>query len=914
VPLTFHEALNDATPLPPPRQCRVPASSATVPVDGGDDIERLRSGDSFLGFELVEELGRGTFARVFLARQQSLAGRQVVLKISRRPTREAERLARLQHTHVVPVYSVHNQPPLQVICMPYLGRRTIADVLRQYRRQSPHASVFRTSSLSWLRRWRTTTWGGSHATTLATPTPTTPASSQKPTPAAALPALLGQPKAVLHLLRQLSSGLQHAHEHGILHLDLKPANVLLADNGEPMLFDFNLSFDSQEQQRELIGGTLAYMAIEQLEDMRCRGRGHVDARTDLYALGVMAWELLTGEVPFPTPPYGLADFDQLIAVRRAPLPPLRQYNPAVTPAVEAIIRKLLAPDPADRYQSAAELKTDIERHLADLPLQYATEPSLRERLQKWRRRHPRLLRRLTISLSLLLAISTAALLHQYLQTQAVSTARDKYRSLIPLIQSAHIELLVHGDYSWQQQGQQHAFHVLQQYGLLYDPQWRERAEFRYLPPDEQQELIRDCADLLVLVVQSRWEDDRQRPEAIRAQAAAELLQLARYALNLYPPGQSPPLLYQQIRELTAALEGPTVAPAESPTAVGHNWRDHYLQAAADILADRFPSALQRLEALTAQRPQDGLLHFWIGFCQQQLGRNDNALDRYALAAVLLPHEPRPPFLRGVIYSQNLAHTFAEREYTQALLLAPQEPIYYRYRASSRWRLYKYEEAEEDLQKALQLAPGDIQAHLYRAWVHSARGDPRAAHAHLQAAFTHKPLSANDYVVRGLQLLKSRPKTALVEFRAAEALNPRSAVALYNQVHIHLAMKQLDLAHEAAQRLIDHCPQSALGWTTYALVLAKMQRRSEAHTAVQQALSLSQDINIILHCAGVLAETSRTTPQDAQQAIQLLQQAFQLGLRRTEWLDNDMYASLRSHPGFQQLVSSAQQLFNTSRAK
>ena len=67
----------------------------------------LRVGDTFLGFQLVEELGQGAFARVFLARQESLAGRPVALKVTLRPTREAERLARLQHTNVVPVYSVH---------------------------------------------------------------------------------------------------------------------------------------------------------------------------------------------------------------------------------------------------------------------------------------------------------------------------------------------------------------------------------------------------------------------------------------------------------------------------------------------------------------------------------------------------------------------------------------------------------------------------------------------------------------------------------------------------------------------------------------------------------------------------------------------------------------------------------------
>ncbi len=105
-----------------------------------------RVGDVVQGFKLVGELGRGAFARVFLAHQEALADRPVALKITQRPTREAERLARLQHTNVVPVYSVHADGPVQLICMPYLGRVTIADLLRAYHTDSAAASRARKAS------------------------------------------------------------------------------------------------------------------------------------------------------------------------------------------------------------------------------------------------------------------------------------------------------------------------------------------------------------------------------------------------------------------------------------------------------------------------------------------------------------------------------------------------------------------------------------------------------------------------------------------------------------------------------------------------------------------------------------------------------------------------------------------------
>ncbi len=102
---------------------------------------------------------------------------------------------------------------------------------------------------------------------------------------------------------RLADGLGHAHERGILHRDLKPANILLADDGQPMLLDFNLSEDLKLRSRApaaFIGGTLPYMAPEQLQAFQ-HGTCGGDARSDIFSLGVILYELLTGEHPFPLP-------------------------------------------------------------------------------------------------------------------------------------------------------------------------------------------------------------------------------------------------------------------------------------------------------------------------------------------------------------------------------------------------------------------------------------------------------------------------------------------------------------------------------------------------------------------------------------------------------------------------------------
>ena len=306
---------------PPPRSDRkLSRPHLTALADAGREVadpgeSRFpEPGDVFLGFRLISELGRGAFARVFLAHQEALAGRPVALKVTLRPTREAERLARLQHTNVVPVYSVHEAPPAQVICMPFLGRRTIADLIRAYRVHHSSRGIGGRRTTRGTRPSRTTALADSRLVPKSHPHDPATGPAPAAPPIDASDSLIGDPMAVLRLLAKLADGLVHAHERGILHLDLKPADVLLADDGEPMLLDFNLSFDAADRDRGLVGGTLPYMAIEQLIDLKSRGKGRIDARTDIYSLGVMAYEMLTGTVPFPA--NGPMDIESLIADRR----------------------------------------------------------------------------------------------------------------------------------------------------------------------------------------------------------------------------------------------------------------------------------------------------------------------------------------------------------------------------------------------------------------------------------------------------------------------------------------------------------------------------------------------------------------------------------------------------------------------
>ena len=221
-----------------------PSSSVSVSPAATDSASRVvfpEAGQTIGGFYLVEELGRGAFARVFLARERQLADRPVALKVSRRGSREPQALARLQHTHIVPVHSHRVDPAtgLHLLCMPYFGRVTLARVLAEVGQEDEILSG--SALLGALDR-------------LADPADFPPA--RRSACRAAL-AERSYARAVAWWAARLAEALEHAHDRGVLHRDIKPSNVLVLDDGMPMLLDFNLARESvhAEDERGRGGGS-----------------------------------------------------------------------------------------------------------------------------------------------------------------------------------------------------------------------------------------------------------------------------------------------------------------------------------------------------------------------------------------------------------------------------------------------------------------------------------------------------------------------------------------------------------------------------------------------------------------------------------------------------------------------------------
>jgi WD40 repeat protein len=292
---------------------------------------------SFGDYELLEEVARGGMGVVYRARQVSL-NRAVALKMIltgqlasaaevERFRREAEAAAHLDHPNIVPIYEVGEHGGRHYFSMKLIDGGSLAQRLGDFR---------------------------------------------------------ADPRAAARLVAAVARAVHYAHQHGVLHRDLKPGNILLDGRGEPHVTDFGLAkrFEGGRPQTQsgALVGTPGYMAPEQ-----AGGKAGLTTSTDVYGLGAILYELLTGRPPFR----GDTALDTLLQVlEREPERP-RDLNPDLDPDLETVCLKCLEKDAHRRYGSAEELAEDLERWLAGEPIE-ARPTGAWERTRKWVRRRPAL--------------------------------------------------------------------------------------------------------------------------------------------------------------------------------------------------------------------------------------------------------------------------------------------------------------------------------------------------------------------------------------------------------------------------------------------------------------------------------------------------------------------------------------------
>jgi serine/threonine protein kinase len=321
-------------------------------------------------FRIVRKIGHGGMGTVYEAVQLSL-GRRVALKVLPfaaaldakqllRFKNEAQAAAQLHHTNIVPVYAVGCERGVHYYAMQLIEGQNLADLIRQLRPQSPAV--------------------GQAAEAAATTLPAVAAalSTQRASHSQ------GFYRLVAGLVAQAADALEHAHQLGVVHRDVKPANLLVDERGNVWVTDFGLAQFHTNAGLTRTGdllGTLRYMSPEQ-----AAGRGAaLDARTDVYSLGATLYELLTLE-----PMFDGTDHQALLRqiLEDEPRPP-RAVDRAMPAELETIVLKAVSKNPADRYASAREVADDLRRFVDNRPI-LARRPTLTQRARKWGRRHPAL--------------------------------------------------------------------------------------------------------------------------------------------------------------------------------------------------------------------------------------------------------------------------------------------------------------------------------------------------------------------------------------------------------------------------------------------------------------------------------------------------------------------------------------------
>jgi WD40 repeat protein/serine/threonine protein kinase len=372
------------------------------PVAGGPLPPLQRLGD----YRIVREVGRGGMGVVYEAEQLSL-GRRVALKVlphklpdaraKQRFEREARAAAKLHHTNIVPVFGFGEHDGLPFYAMQFIQGLGLDDVLVELKRMQSGGPVgdvpARDASAADVARSLLTGQFApaaeatvDHAPQPRSETPTPPASrcSDSWTLSGSSAALPGQGRAtywqsVARIGVQVADALEHAHKQGVLHRDVKPSNLLLDAIGTVWVTDFGLAKADDQPNLTHTGdilGTLRYMPPEALD-------GNSDARSDVYAVGLTLYELLALR-----PAFAETDRNKLIkqVMQEAPVR-LGRLNPQVPTDLETIVHKAIDRDPDRRYSTAGALAEDLQRFLADVPIQ-ARRLSPTERVRRWCRHNP----------------------------------------------------------------------------------------------------------------------------------------------------------------------------------------------------------------------------------------------------------------------------------------------------------------------------------------------------------------------------------------------------------------------------------------------------------------------------------------------------------------------------------------------
>jgi tetratricopeptide (TPR) repeat protein len=740
----------------------------------------MTPGLRFPGYEILDELGRGGMGVVYRARQLNLK-RLVALKVvatgvhaspdeRARFRTEAEAVARLQHPNIVRIHEVGAADGV-----PYLSLELITG--------------FRLDQLV----------------------------KRQPLPA----------RQAAQVLEALARAMHYAHQQGIVHRDLKPSNVLFdttVEPGVPKITDFGLAkvlnAEPTRARTEALLGTPQYMAPEQ-----ARGdAAAIGPLTDVYALGAILYELLTGRPPFRATT-AMKVLDQVR--REEPEPPTR-LRPQVPHDLETVCLKCLEKEPAQRYASALDLAEDLRRFLAHEPIR-ARPAAAWERVWKWARRRPA-----AACLAGVTCLAIVLLLGLNVRHQAELQATEQQaRTAARLEQAGQLRQSRERLQQFRNRRDEALFHGVRD--ILFP------AADAPTNPETVRQAVRAALAVVDLdadaggvpALDPHWTD------AEKAEVAAGCCQLLLFqadAVGQPAPGQSAEHHRRQAQQALRTLD--RAARLVPPTRAYHLRRARFLLQSGDA-----PAAEEERQRATAVRPASMIDHFLIGTERYQQGGVLEACQHFQQALLVQPNDFWSQYLLAACQLKLARPAEAEVGLTKCLSRRPDFLWAHLLRGLAREQRNAFEAAESDFRAALALG-GDAEAryvvHVTRGLLRFRRRQLPEAAADLEQAIALKPGRFNAYVsLARVYQAQQRWDESSARFEQAGRLQPPREVAAECQAersrNCYLAGRYPE-ALDAAAEALRQWPEYAEGHQRRALALLALRRYPEAVAAFDQCLA------------------------------------------------------------------------------
>ncbi len=576
-------------------------------------------GEELGPFRLFAELGRGAVGRVYLATQPALSDRPVVVKLTPQTGQEHLSLARLQHTGIAPLYLMQNYPErnLRLLCMPYLGGVTLDRLL--------DALVYRPGAQR----------SGRDVARIIEAAEDDDCEAARHSPALQFLHRASYPQAVCWIGACLADALHYAHQRGLCHFDLKPSNVLLARDGQPMLLDFHLARGPLRpgDQDLWLGGTPGYFSPEQQAAMAALREGGaiaapVDHRSDIYSLGVLLKELLGGG--------------------------------AKAPRLQAILQTCLAQTPQDRFPDAAALALELRRGISEAPVDRSRDAAAASR-------PPMSLVALFAIVAALLLCATGWLTMRLQQTQAtLAKSQTKLRVQTQAEQAQRIAAnlrQVVDRLRWLDEQEARDAAAARNLDAACRAVWERREQFLATAAGHEQvavsvrENLLDVAILRAHLQGSLFPQDEARTQAVSVLDAAQR-----------DLGPHPLLRYEKQRLLTRGVGFQPASrvsrqagslPHEIPLPTVTTAWEHYALARSLRQEGRLEEAYETVHRGVAAMPGNFWLQFALGDCAQRLNRREEALAAFSSALALRPDAVECRRRRATLYrafgQDELAH-------------------------------------------------------------------------------------------------------------------------------------------------------------------------------------------------------------------------------------------------------------------